>query len=362
MKIVKNGFVPTLSKVILVAGFTLFCQAFAESQTPLAIPAVPTQTPKSQGVVKDDFVNWELAMAENGYKLNNTHKNKVRLLNVYEKVVILRCMPELHIKLSYAGNSKDVVCNEFIAKTLEIDSSNPIALCAQHGIDSSVCKKASNEQNIEIYNPDQEEQKGIASLEEVLVNKKEEPLIRAETDKLESEFNTIARKPIKQRKAEDRPRLVEIVNRQLSLNCRRSRVRLKEEKVDIKKSAPDSSYAEPPSVIEDKLLMKRLTPKAGQNSSGDTERHDPFSTLLELKKKETPKESSSARIYEVTDVCNRYIDKAFKLDPNMALATCYKFGFYSYQCIEAKRKEGKSSGIARKDSPNNGTVRAVATF
>lgn len=327
-----------------ILGFSVLVQA----QTP-----APTPVPTARVVVSDSMLNLELEMAESSYSLNPNLESKSRLLNIYEKVVYSRCMAEMRRTLVFAGATHDQVCIDYIAKIFTLDPGNIVAYCARDGIDSESCRYASNRQSIIVFDPKKEEESGAASLDEVIARRKEGTKVREETLKLLSRVRTL------QRAKAQAGTLMQIrtsVERILSLNCSGPadiRVKLTgEEKKEEVVAEPTVSSLVPPD--------DAATSGDSANKSGD----DPISKLLrENFHTPTPavRLEKSFRQYEISKTCNDYILEALKIDPNLSTAHCYKYGFYSWQCMNALRHERRTgpsqSGKPGTPQPGAGIVK-----
>lgn len=331
----------------------LVCSGLATAEeTPLASP-----TPNKYAVFKDDFDNWELELAENSYQINKKLENKIRLLRSYEKVLSKRCMAELHTTLSYLGNPKDPICVEYIARTFKLDKNSMMAICTRDGIDSRTCRVAASTQKLGEFNPEYEQNTEQAILDDVLINKREEPKIAEESSRLKIEVETLrnSRKPL----PDDKFKISEKLARLLNLNCRRNRIRL--DNSDQEEVVADPTPTVPSSLGSNDFDTPELPAK--DEVKIPTPASNPYADLLsDMEKRErSDKESPSKRIYEVTSNCNIYIDLALRGNPDFALAKCYGYGFYTPQCIDAKRKE-KLIPVPKNAPIAVPTVRAIATF
>lgn len=321
--------------------------------TPLASP-ISSPKPQKEKIINNEVVQWELEMAENGYNLNKNVKNKSRLLKVYEQVVSLRCMTKLHEDLSYIRDPTDKICLEYIEKTLSIDSANPIAICGRDGIDSQTCKDASDGQNLQTYDSKFEERTGIASLDEVIANRREAPALAAETNKLLKDVDKLRSTSLRTKKSLDTSKIYSNLVKILTLNCKGSRIRLDEKDQDLKlqrtvaTATPQIAASDNQSLITESDRLQ--VPKPKESSVP----RDPYLGIFSgTEPKNPPTLSQSKRIYEISQQCNQYINMTRELSPKMALPICYRYGFYTYTCINAKRKEQREGISSNKINHSN---------
>jgi hypothetical protein len=345
----------------------LFCTAFSLGYliTPYSLIAQPTATSlaspttTSEKIFENDFDNWELEMSENSYALNQSLKNKTRLLKSYEKVLIKRCFKELHATLIYNGPSNDPICNKFIGNTFNLDQFNYLAICARDGIDSTTCKEAAISQKTNIYSPSAEEDLEEASLDDVIKNKRDEPRIEQESNKLKTQIERIITADPRKKKASEQMKARSHMTQLLNMNCSRNRISLKENENTAPEPTPTTK-----SIFSQGDPEIFLTPTPSEASSQTTPSKDPYSNLFNDSATRTPIaiESKSARVYEITNYCNAYIEYALKYDKRFAHALCYKHGFYTPLCIEAKRWEKNNPFISDTNINPVATVKAFATF
>lgn len=89
-----------------------------------------------------DVLVLEMQMGESGYQISKSVENKARLLATYERAINEFCFEGLLKTYRYSFDATNIRCADQIAKTLALDSTNPAAICAQSGIDSSACDLA----------------------------------------------------------------------------------------------------------------------------------------------------------------------------------------------------------------------------
>lgn len=290
-----------------------------------------TPTPQAKKIVSDKLMLLELEMAESSYALNADLKNKTRLLTIYERIVYTRCMYEMHRTLIYTGLSTDPVCREYIDKIFQLDAGNVVGYCAKEGIDSEKCRHASLNQATATYNIKDEEKKGTASVDDIVALKKDAPKIRDESINLLNRIRTLENSKQKKNNFQERKTAMQRI---LQLNCNRTRINISGEDKNTVQATPTALSLVPSDLAED------------TSASPTPDKTDPISQLLrENFAKPTPSVvlDKSYRVYEIPIECDEYIKQAFKIDPNFALAHCYKSGFYSNQCVNALRIERRQS-------------------
>ncbi len=305
---------------------------FAQTPTPSITKTPVEEKNNSEKIVNNDYLIFELEMAENGYTINKDILSTTRLLRIYEKVVFQRCLYEAYYTLAHSTKTKDKICLSFIDKIFDIDPGNIVAFCAKDGNDSQTCKTASLKQTISTYDPRRDEKENKASLDEVIAERREGPQIKEKTDELLDKLrllNIPGNKKKNNPAAEKKAILLEILN----LNCQRPRIKLEKlyVKEEVRKDTSGSLIA-PDSLINDKK----------QELSEATKTTDPFSQMLnEHFSTPTPVVvlPKSHREYQVSIICNEYIEDALSFDSNFSAALCYRWGFYSWQCINARRNE-----------------------
>jgi hypothetical protein len=308
----------------------IFKTAFVFAQT---TPTVPTRTPLPSAfenrIVNNDIMLIELEMAENGYTINKGADSKTRLLSIYEKVLFLRCLSGTFATLTRSAPATDQVCLDYSGRALKLDPGNPVGLCVRDGMDSGMCKAASEAQNLMPYDPQGEEKSEKASLDEVIALKREGTKTREQTATLYNKMKYLDRdgKGLQESLYMKKMYMEQI----LDLNCTRPKIVLADNGDETTASVATKANS---------MVAPDTDTDGGQkavNTPDDFSKllNEHFSTPVPLVT--APK---SPRTYKITIQCQRYIDEALKIDPNMSRAICYKWGYYSWQCLNAKRREG----------------------
>ncbi|MCO6430153.1 MAG: hypothetical protein J5J00_04775 [Deltaproteobacteria bacterium] len=341
----------------------LLLTPFAAAQTPspsevVPSPTAPTPSPSataaSTGGDKlpiSDLLSWELGLAENAFLNMRNVKNKQRLLAVYEKVTAAICMPNLHKVLEHEGSPDYPKCPEFIKKTLELDPANPIAICARDGIKSVLCRATNHHTTFSTFHPESEEQLGIASLDDILENKKNRQQIADESLKLSNELQQLSKVEPKRRKAAHIKRMNEIHSSLLKLQCRNWRVILNQTDQDVAREFEEKQGNE-----DDRFADSASAARAATASAQESVLLRKIAEEFEITEalKQLPE---SKRIYQVSTECDRHIESALKFNKNHATAICYRYGFYSPQCVEALKAQRDAQGdsFEQSDDPNTPT-------
>lgn len=322
------------------------------AETPeVVIRPLPDAKP-AEKVVDDDILLLRLEIAENGYTVTRDRASKERLLGIYEKVVFTRCLSRELQNLSGARPETDDICLEYIEKILNFDPGNVVAYCAREGSESASCRAASERQKVRTFNPKEEEQMSVASVDDVIESRVEGPKIKEATRDLRRELSSLNRNTSKTAST-DKKR--SIMQRILTLNCRNSRIKLEEK--DIPAETPKEQTS---SLVPDDSILEKAASAATPTPRGD----DPLSNLLnENFATPTPTVTlpESPRIYEISSECQDYIEEFSAADPIFAAPHCFKWGYYSTQCLDARRREGKVSSGASAGSSDS-TPKAFEKF
>lgn len=320
----------------------------AESSAP------PAETKKQEPVIKDDFLIWELELAENSYKINKSIENKTRLLSAYEKVTVARCMPELLTTLAYTPDPQDTICLDFIGKALTIDPANPIALCAREGIDHVVCKAAFKKQKTGRYDTQLEIRQGTASLDDLLKSKKDEDLQRKKLSETEARFYAARSDHSSKATPESLKKLHEAVNQLLTLTCRDSRIRLTEPSPEeLRAREQAAAVAAPGQNPESSMFVNLATPTPA----------DPFAEVFRSRRPEDDiKLPESDRTWEISRKCDETLKRVKDMRPPPAYVPCAAQGFYSPECISALRLEKKSAPAQQKGRQESKSGSGIESF
>lgn len=315
--------------------------------TSTAGPALTPLPPLSRAV---ETLKLQASLAENGYGIDKSESSALALIVAYERLIGPLCMPALHRTLSHPGAPTDPRCLEYMDKIVALDPENPIVLCARDGIDAQTCRSAFAAQQIETFIPGSSAATWTAgtprptdSLNEQLavssVESKAQPIM--------SRINLLEYQLRSNRalSAEDREKLVKSYREGLDLSCRLTKLELRgtgptKPTLNIASAGPlpAASPTQPP-------LFPGL--------ATGTKRKSPFDEVLEQfggappTPASLPAKDGRVRIRKITDRCKDLVNRALRFDRRMALPICYRDGFYSPACIDARRREGTApdSGV-----------------
>ncbi len=311
-----------------------------ETAAPAPTPGPsPTPLPPLSKAVEN--LRWEASLAENSYAIGKSDQSKLALLVAYERVIGPLCMPGLHRTLTYDGKPGDPRCLEYLGKIEALDPSNAMAICAREGIDAKSCRAAFAGQRVEIFIPGRtttspNTNAGAAELEEKLSTSSIEPQLKVLADRIYT-LEYQSRGTTTPNSAE-KENLTKLLNEALGLACRLTKLELKD---------PPSRPGERP---RDTSPSPAATPTSAPLFPGlatGPKKKNPFDEVLEqFGGTAAPRETTVApaggriRVRKITDRCRSFIDRALKVDRTMAMPICYREGFYTPACVDARRKSG----------------------
>lgn len=307
--------------------------------SPTAGPSPTPLRPLSKAV---ENLRWEASLAENSYGLDRSESSALALIAAYERLLGPLCMPDIHRTLEYAGSPTDPRCLEAIDKIVAIDAENPLVLCARDGIDAKSCRSAFASQRVESFVPGYSNPLSNANLQGV-AGLNEKLTVSTLDSKLQPIMNRIrmfeqrARSGVKL-SPEEMTQVVKSFEEALSLTCRLNRI---EVVGGLSRSGNKPGSSPPRATPTPPPLFPAL--------AGGTRRKSPFDDVLEQFGGGSSSSSNDinplgpVRIRKITDRCKDLVTRALALDRTMALPVCYRDGFYSPSCIDARRKERTSS-------------------
>lgn len=315
----------------------------APTPTPLVTP--PTPTPYDEAALPPlpkatERLRWEASLAENSHQVAKSEITRLALLVAYERALGPVCMPELHRTLTYAGAPTDPRCLELLDKTLQIDPHNPLVSCARDGIDAPSCRAGFGSQKIEFFSPSSisgapSTALGLGEqLDAKLSDTTIEPKLREiEATITTTEYKLFARQTIP---PEQREVLRKNYEEALGLACRITRLAV----ADAPSSQAGLTTSPPPVRTTPPPLV--LFPQVGQTPRAQS----PMAALLdELGGPPTPAAPlalGKIRKRLISTRCRSFVDRAIRFDPLMALPVCYRDGFYTPACIDARRAEQRA--------------------
>jgi hypothetical protein len=288
-------------------------------------------------------MQWEASLAENNYSISKSEAAKLALIGAYERILGPLCMPELHQTLRYSGPPTEPLCNEYLDKISALDNENVMVLCVRDGIDAKSCRGGFSKQIVETFIPnagtlrsDNRTSPG-AELEEKLAVSSVEPKVQAISDRIKSaEYQLRSMRTLSE---EERLKLRKNFNEALFLSCRITRLEFREsgDKDAFPGQKPSSGRG---------VITSPTPPPLFPAIDDRTKKKNPFDEVLEqfgaqsVDPAPSVPLSSRIRVRKITDRCKNFVERALKFDQRMALPVCYREGFYTPSCIDAKRKEG----------------------
>ncbi len=315
--------------------------------TALASPtAGPSPTPLPPLSKAVENLRWEASLAENSYGIDKSEGATLALIVAYERVLGPLCMPELHRTLSYKGPPTDPRCLEYIEKIVAIDPANPLVLCARDGIDARSCRSAFAAQQIEAFIPGRTTTamsttapKPTDSLNEQLAVSTVESKIQPILSRIKSiEYQIRPNTPLSE---ENRETLVKSYREGLNLTCRISRLE--------RRGAGSTQPTLGRNPTHPTVSATPTQPPLFPGLDAGKKRKSAFDEVLEQFGGASPTPPAALandpriRIRKITDTCRDFINRALKFDRTMSLPICYREGFYSPACIDARRKEQNNS-------------------
>ncbi len=138
-----------LIKSILILSICVFSAMAASADDP-KFDLGKTKSKRNKNPL--DLLVLEMQMGESGYRVSQSLDNKGRLLVAYEKAVNEFCFQSLRSGTTYMFDRTNTKCSDQIAKIVALDASNPPAICARDGIDSTTCDLAFSGQKLGLFN------------------------------------------------------------------------------------------------------------------------------------------------------------------------------------------------------------------
>jgi hypothetical protein len=219
----------------------------------------------------------------------------------YEELLAYYCMPRITLELNYLGNKKSGECSELISKFKKFSPSNPVATCAESGIDSRECRLAYKNveaaSNAALFGQMSKLTRELAEIEARVSQDKNALLI----EQLEKKIRSLTSNITPKSSLSEKKILLANYSQLLALVCkpvRSAETKINQSSVEKK----DPLLAAAPSVIATQILktmhLRFLPPR-----------------------------------------CLQHLERSLKISPAFPSALCHRFGYTSPQCIDAKRKE-----------------------
>ena len=320
----------------------------------------PTQTGESSYVTMMEI---KTDIAERNYLSDPKIENLSEFVGDAQELLAASCLSDLVRTLQYPGFPEAQNCRAQIKKILEIDGANPIAQCAQNGIDSSQCREASEQVKLGAYNVgngtwmlDDKTKSGSISqldLQTALAEKSNHKEMQTLEDQVKSAASELHQHPHQREYIEA---LETKLQHLLKVDCVDAKLVLE---------APTTAAASPTKTSKSGseggggLLQNSNSgllgsPKGGgplQKTDSSAESDDPFARVLSSMDKTskpapapTPTRVSFAGSayyhYRLLPVgCFREIKFAENLLPHSPVVLCYRDGGTAPSCIDARRHE-----------------------
>ncbi len=286
----------------------------SESPTETATPLPQSSAEQAQSK-SSDILELHALLSEKIYRTKNTPENRIKYIEALERRVGPLCMPHLTRDLIYTGMSKTEECSDWIEKILDLDPENPSAICARDGIDSRSCRTAYSKVQVGTYDPTEyinssDPMEAVEAKIAVSRNASEISTIEAQLEKLTFE------RPKGDQVEILREKRKVLYNQLLALAC--TSIRLSITTSSTPPGEPGSSKKN--LIISDAELESFGIPSTTLNNPGPAARYTIHKRLL------IPR-------------CDRAIKLALNAFPELPSPLCQKFGYYSPQCVEAKRAE-----------------------
>jgi len=275
---------------------------------------------------------WEAQAAESSFELNQSLSNRSRYLSALENLVGPICMPNLFSTLKHDKPSEDSNCQLYLEKLLNLDEANPIGICARDGIDSSTCQTVNDGQIVETYKirsdlyDDANDDKAELDLAFKLDQERNKDSAMKSMQSVMQIINSMPATPSPEALSKYQQDLRGAMQKLLRQSCKMSRVHF-EKGVDRRFATPPTrtSLKAQEKASQTKKLLDEL-----QKLSGDDAPPTPSPT---------PKKDSLVRVRYISEMCSAAIAQVLGRDNHIALTTCFKFGFYSKDCVTALRQE-----------------------
>lgn len=344
----------------------------------------PTPTAPKKVVAKGDISaavglnEIKLEMAESRFKLSQSPKAINDLLNALEEYLTANCMEKILQTLSYAGNPTDPTCIARMGRLLEINPTNPVAICVRDGIGAKSCAEAYQSQVVAPIH-------SVSSAADI------DPALKVglsaatieRIKKVEETLNEVNQKYQAATEPEEKRTLINdaatLYDQALSMACKLSAVSV---------SPRDSSEASgesteiiqtrerllqiPPAIRGDyqNELEKKAVEEMNQSSTSEDRKRELKEVIAVIK---DPSGSSIKRLSDVIrtryilETCASLLRVANKIVPDLPAVTCYRDGWYTPQCIIALKKwrvlKQQERSLAKGTPvPKAGTPSMISTF
>lgn len=291
-------------------------------------------------------LRWELLITQKAFGVSPNLRTHSDLITSLQKAVETICFSDLLRSLFYDPHAKNPECEKLSKYLTTVDPKNPLVICLNYGIESTQCVSGYTTQAtldkipsraLEQYARESGDTKAATysfdtELEARLEAEKSSASLREMANELSSLKNSAPMTPGEVK--ESSLKMVQLSKKYIGLACSRYRIVVLPESVAL---------------TDKELPQAKPTPKSKRSmtkgSLEDLLKKGPFSESLAS---ETTKTSRN-RFRVVNRACIEAIGQVTSFIPNSSAVACYRDGFTSPKCIDARRAENKSSG----DSSSN---------
>jgi len=323
------------------------------------IPTIASRATPKPGYLK--LLELQLDIAERSYAMEASNKNLAELVNAHQQILTSECFGLLRDSLEWKGYPESEECRARIQKVLDLDGSNPIALCSRHGIDSAECQQSSNSIKTGSYIIDtggwrsSDNQKSgtlqTISLQQAIKLKSSNKFVAEGMQKFNQKLYAAKANPRD-------PRLIEEL--EVSARSILNQVCI-EPKLALE---PNQTIEGGTGEIHDFALGK--SDSLGLEPEGSTDPNDPLSSVIKSLEANRPTPTPTAmalafsgpaytRYRLVTDDCEGVINKMAAIYPQSSVVQCFRFGPVSPSCIQARRSNMHTSTKMRPGGSSGGT-------
>jgi hypothetical protein len=258
---------------------------------------------------REEALQNQIFIAKSAFGLDETEENKAELLSSYEGYLEQICMRSLSVSKDYFPMQLSTRCDEYIDVLLKLDSGNAVAICTRDGIDATSCRRAYTYQSIKIRSGS-----SLKNLPKEDSKRTRRGFESSELRKARLDFENEA-------SAEHARALESVFQKNLIDHCQNietQRVPAKE-LIRIERSKEPTNKAE--EAIEQYLIERgELAPPE--------EAHDEQNDKNQL-----------FRVRALPSKCFENIKKLLEYYPDSPLALCYRDGFFSPSCVDARRRD-----------------------
>lgn len=311
----------------------------------LAAPAAsPTEVPIEPD--QDDFAKLKLDMAISSFRLNPDNRTRAMVIDAYQGLVIRECYSQVYRNLTLTPPGS-VLCQSFVAKLLQFEPQNPLAVCAREGFDSSGCRMAYRGQTFRSFS----ERSDDTELDQVLDLKRNE----AELQQLQNIISSARTDYEVHQDAESRQKLISQMEHGIEKACRSITEAPIEENDDgrawLKKypeleqivSGQESSTTQSNSLAN---MIEPTSPPEAVVSPTPTER--PYAGFLKEISPESPATKvETTRYRNASPYCYGFVSQLLEFEPMHPRATCLRDGPYSPSCLLAVKRQRETPPTAR---------------